>query len=317
MEGITFLILAYLTVFLSIKLSMYADALDKKTKLGGLLIGGFILASITSFPELVTSLSAVFINNPRLAIGDIFGSNVFNLLIISFLDIIYFKKLFFKKISNKYSYLIIILIIIYMLIYIGFNNLFISNLNISIISVFIFLLYLIFFILLSKMVINDKEREKEVVINKIYLKFILTAIAIIVLSVSLTLQANKIVMMNPLFSSSTVGAFLLGITTSLPEVVSVYALIKMSSYNLAFANIIGSNALNFLIFAICDYFIRGKSLYSFADKDSSLFLTFGMFMHIIILLSVIRKKNLTNLTYIIPSLLVILAYIYIFYLQFL
>ena len=45
------------------------------------------MASVTSLPELITGISSVsIVNAPDLAAGDIMGSCVFNLLILSFLD---------------------------------------------------------------------------------------------------------------------------------------------------------------------------------------------------------------------------------------
>ena len=289
--------------------------MDKKTKLGGLFIGGLLLASITSFPELFTAISAVFINNPSLAIGDILGSNIFNSLIISFLDIVYFKTFFYHKISNKYIFFIILILIIYILILITYNDTFIIP-NLSIISLFILFIYILFVVLLSKIKVDDESQIGTYKINNISMKFMITTIFLIIISVILTLQANKIVSMNPLFSSSTIGAFLLGVTTSLPEVVSTSALVRIKSYNLAFSNIIGSNAFNFMIFGICDFFIKGNSLYSFKDKDSLLFLISGLVIHLILLLSVSRKKSFNIIPYLIPSLLILLIYIYVIYLQF-
>ena len=84
MDGIFFLLLAFLVAFSSIKLSYFGDALSKQTKLGSALIGGLLIASITSLPEFVTSISAVFLNNPALSFGDILGSNMFNIFVKNF-----------------------------------------------------------------------------------------------------------------------------------------------------------------------------------------------------------------------------------------
>ena len=89
MELILFLFLAGLTVFLSIKLSYYADLLNKSTNISGVFIGGILLAGLTSLPELVTCLSSIFLNNPYLAIGDILGSNFFNITMMCFFDILF------------------------------------------------------------------------------------------------------------------------------------------------------------------------------------------------------------------------------------
>jgi cation:H+ antiporter len=316
MAGIIFLILAFSTAYTSIKISFYANELDKHTKIGGMLIGGVFLAAITSFPELVTALSAVFINNPGLAIGDVFGSNIFNLLIIATIDLFFIREMLMNKISTKYSYLIGILILIHVLIFVASTTGINDNEMVSVFSLVIFILYIVFVILISRMKVPTKTKFVSGGASNIIVKFILCAIVIVVLGIMLTLQANKIVVMNPLFSSSTVGAFLLGITTSLPEAVTVYTLIKLRGYNIAFSNIVGSNTFNFLIFAICDLFVRGKSLYYFQDNNSLLFLTFGLIMHIILFLSLLRKRSLSMWTYAIPSILIVISYFYIFYLQF-
>ena len=51
---IQYLILVVLVVLLSIFLSKYVDALDKKTNLSGAFIGGVLLAAVTSLPEFIT-----------------------------------------------------------------------------------------------------------------------------------------------------------------------------------------------------------------------------------------------------------------------
>ena len=313
MTIIIFLVLAFFIVFLSIKLSMYADIIDKKTNLGGFLIGGLILAAITSFPELVTCLSAIAIGNPNLAIGDILGSNIFNLLIIAFFDVYFFRLKIFRKISKNYIKLVMLITMLYIVLWFAFKDLWF---NPSIVSFFILVSYIIFVVLLSKIKTPDKEMEIESNVKNITLKFILAAVSMILLSIAITMQADAIGRANPAFSSSTVGAFLLGVTTSLPEVVTCYALIKIGSYNLALANIIGSNAFNFMILGICDFFVKGQNLYSFREVDSFTFLFFGFLMHAVLILSLLRSKKFPNALYTVPSGVILFIYFYIFYLQF-
>ena len=184
--------------------------------------------------------------------------------------------------------------------------------NISIVSLCILLSYVVFVVLLSKISIEQTNTEITEEKKNIYIKFVISSLALIILSFFLTLQANKIAIQNPVFSSSTIGAFLLGITTSLPEVVSLYALIILGNYNLCFANIVGSNAFNFMIISLCDLFISGETIYSFRDNDSMSFLIIGLLMHIIMIISILRKRHLCKLTYAIPSIIITLMYIYLF-----
>ncbi len=69
-------------------LAKSADVIAFKTGLGRSFIGVVLLATATSLPELGTGVSSVtFIDEPDLAAGDAFGSNLFNLLIIGLLDL--------------------------------------------------------------------------------------------------------------------------------------------------------------------------------------------------------------------------------------
>jgi cation:H+ antiporter len=69
------------------RLTRYGDVIAEKTGLGRAWVGLVLLASVTSLPELVTGVSSVaFFNAPNIALGDIVGSCMFNLLIIALLD---------------------------------------------------------------------------------------------------------------------------------------------------------------------------------------------------------------------------------------
>ncbi len=72
------------------QLSRYGDALGEKTRLGRAWIGIVLLATVTSMPELATGISSVrLVGNPNLTLGDLFGSNLVNLVIIALLDVVY------------------------------------------------------------------------------------------------------------------------------------------------------------------------------------------------------------------------------------
>ena len=69
------------------RLSTYADVIAEKTGLGRTVIGLALLAWITSLPELITGVASVLVHDlPEIAVGNVFGSCMFNLLIITLLD---------------------------------------------------------------------------------------------------------------------------------------------------------------------------------------------------------------------------------------
>lgn len=89
---------------MSIKLSYYGDVLSKQSKVGAAFVGGLLIASITSLPEFVTSVSAVVLDNASLSFGDIVGSNMFNIFVLAVYNI-YFLNLIYLEIHQINIYL--------------------------------------------------------------------------------------------------------------------------------------------------------------------------------------------------------------------
>ena len=308
MELVLFLFLAGLTVFLSFRLSYYADLLNKTTNISGVFIGGILLAGITSLPELVTCLSSIFLNNPYLAIGDILGSNFFNIAMMCFFDILFIKTMFYNYTKNRYYLIYVLLILNYLIMYLfmgGTFNLEIFNIGLP---SFIIIITYIFYLKNAK----EEETKKEVLTTKdhVLLKFFLVGLFMVIVSILLTLVVNLIAGKNPNVASSFIGAILLGITTSMPEVITFIALVKMKSFDLALSDIIGSNLFNLLILAIGDIFLKNKEIYYFVDKESMFLLIFGLILTILSFYQNNRKVVKNKLVYIIPSLMGILLYAY-------
>lgn len=306
MDGIFFLLIAFSTVIASIKLSYYADALSKQTKIGTAFIGGLLVASITSIPEFVTSISAVILDNPTLSFGDIIGSNMFNVFVLSVYNIYFFKNNVFKNASKRHIIECIILLIDYIFIILGTYSIFINYISIILFIMYVF--YMIY-VLLS----NNNEEDIDIKEEKyIILKFTLTSIILIILSIFLTYQANKISIDYPNFSSSSIGAILLGITTSLPEVVTTFELIKLNNYNMSISNMLGSNIFNFLVLSFSDIFIKVNHIFEYSDIYSLYYLLGGILITILLSFTFINNKKNS----IIISIIIIISYLYVWYLQF-
>ena len=276
MNEILFLVFAFFTVFLSIKLSYYVDYLSKNSKISGAFLAGVVLAGITSLPEFVTCFSAIFVNNNLLAVGDILGSNIFNIFMICFFDLVFIKEMMFNKTNKSHNLVFILLIINYITLFVFISKIFnISTSYISIPSLFIFVTYLYYLFRLSKNSVNQVKINDSSNDN-VFLKFIITVVLMIFSSFILTIVVNNLAKLHPYFSSSFLGAIFLGVTTSLPEVITCYTLISLKSYDLALDDIIGSNFFNLLILAFGDLFARGSSIYAFSDNGVIVLVLLGL-----------------------------------------
>ena len=313
-----YLALAIAVVLLSIKASVYVDLLDKNTKLSGAFIGGVLLSAVTSLPELLTSLSStVWLKNPGLSLGNILGSNLFNMTIIAMLIILWTSNFKKSNISKSHSYTAWVTLAIY--VSVALNMLNIVNfevVTISITSIIILVLYT----LGVKTMSNDDggtadEFKDETAVTtslslkQIIIRFILVSIGLVISSILIT-YVTDIIAARLNLGASLAGALLLGIATSLPELTSCVSLVKIGNFNVSVGNIVGSNLFNFLIIFISDVLFIGGTVYDFAESQTRNLVIFGI-ISTILMLTVLKIKDKVKNKYIlyIPSIGIIVSYL--------
>jgi len=82
---------ASMVVGAAIFLPSIAEGLAEMTGLGRTFIGNIFVAISTSLPELTVSFASLRIGAVDMAVGNIFGSNIFNIFILAIEDVFYFK----------------------------------------------------------------------------------------------------------------------------------------------------------------------------------------------------------------------------------
>ncbi len=89
MTWLLFAVAAAVIVVAGVQLARYGDVIGEKSGLGRSWIGVVLLAATTSLPELFTGFGATALAPlPDIAVGDVLGSCMFNLLILSLMDAI-------------------------------------------------------------------------------------------------------------------------------------------------------------------------------------------------------------------------------------
>jgi cation:H+ antiporter len=106
LEGITlkfiitrYVFFALIIIVSALTLPYFADHIAEFTGLGRSFVGTFFLAVSTSLPEIAVSLAAVRMGSIDLAVGNLLGSNLFNILILAIDDILYTKGHILKDAS--------------------------------------------------------------------------------------------------------------------------------------------------------------------------------------------------------------------------
>ncbi|WP_022850451.1 sodium:calcium antiporter [Limisalsivibrio acetivorans] len=94
-----FAVAAFIIVVSGLALSKSADYIATDTGLGGSFVGTLLLALVTSLPELAFCFPAVRSGMANMAIGNLVGSNVFNMTVIPIADAFYVKTQVFADVS--------------------------------------------------------------------------------------------------------------------------------------------------------------------------------------------------------------------------
>jgi len=103
MAWLIFIASSVVIVLAAIKLAEYGDVIAVRTRLGGLFIGALLLAGATSLPELVTAISSIQQTVPNLAAGNFFGSNMFNMFLLAVLDMIFFQARILRRVAFTHA----------------------------------------------------------------------------------------------------------------------------------------------------------------------------------------------------------------------
>ncbi len=313
---IQFFILGAIVVLGAIKLAQQAEVIEQNSKLNAAIIG-IIIALATSLPELATGLTSTVIGQPQMAIGNILGSNAFNFLILAIFNIIFFSKVVMNKIDCSAAKLNIFCSLMYILFLIAFFSTQ-NHANIEILgrftltSIGIFVTYL--FAIRVTSLAEEEKSEKEQQIDPIAykqakIKFVFLAVVILVASIYLAKSADLIVVATGM-NASVVGAIFIGISTSLPELITCYSLVKSESYTMAATSIWGSNLFNFSILTILDIFANEPLLTQIDSKLLGLAILGLLFALINYMQTIVSSNN--KLINVVPSILMICMYLYFF-----
>ena len=296
MSIVTYLIIAAVVVFASMKLSDYVDLLDKKTNLSGALLGGILLAAVTSLPELFTSISStLFIHKNSFVVGNILGSNMFNMCLFFIPYLFFFVKLASSKVGKSHLLSMLFMGLLYVTVTVAgfvfnFNNILWGWFNPM--SILIVAIYALAILKTPKTEEPDEEVEdtSKLSVKQIVILFICFSILLIAMSIGITYHTNWIVETFG-FGETFGGALFLGVATSLPEMTSTINLCRKKNFDAAYGNILGSCVFNFLILAFSDVLSFNCGPLYFIDQSSFLLIA-GM---VIILIVFIPTLLLTYL----------------------
>lgn len=224
-----------------------ASQIAAKLKVPLIVIGLTIVAFGTSAPEAAISITSACQNNAGIAVGNVLGSNIMNILLILGISAL-ICNLAVKKTTFKYEipFVAFITAVLLLLGYLGKN---VNRLD-GVILVVLFAAFLVYLFKLAKS--GDKsltedlpEIDENASIPKMIL-LVIVGIAMVVLGSDFTVSgATKIAEICGL-DDRIIGLTVVAFGTSLPELVTCIDAARKKKADIAIGNIIGSNIFNIL-----------------------------------------------------------------------
>jgi len=259
-----FIICAALIFIAGSQLSRYGDMLAEKTGMGRTWIGLVLLATVTSLPELATGVSAVTVADaPDIAVGDVLGSCVFNLMLIGLIDLFYRPRPILSQVDQGHILsagfgILLIGIAAWGLLssaqVVASRGFWIGPYTPVILALYGIALRMVFRFEQKRMAVYiqaEALRYGDVTIQRVYRNVILNAGVVIGAGIWLPFIGIRIAEATG-WGTTFVGNLLIAASTSLPEIATSFAAIRLGAPDLAIANLFGSNLFDIAILAVDD-----------------------------------------------------------------
>lgn len=222
-----------------------SSSVAKSLRVPTLIIGMTIVAMGTSAPELAVSTAASLKGSNEIAISNVIGSNIFNLMVVCGACAL-FKPLSVKMSTLKVEFPISILAA-GLLIVMGFLGMAIGRME-GIILIILFIGFLAWMVISAKKA-RDEATEEEMEVLPIWkcILFIVVGIIAIVWGGDLVVDAASNIAASFGLSQTLIGLTIVAFGTSLPELVTSLVAARKGDVDMALGNVIGSNIFNILL----------------------------------------------------------------------
>jgi len=322
---IAFAVLASAIWFAGTRLSHLSKAIGKATGIGPAMMGLLFLGGITELPELVTTGTAAIKGNAALALNNMLGGIPMQTAILAVADILVVHVALTstpKKHTPLFegAILAFLLLVLFALISVG-EIAIVTGLGVG--ALILASLYVVFIYALNRYEKNHGlqfEAVDEGVVSPDSLRTLIWkssgAGAIILVCGVLLVNVCEAIAVQTSLGNSFVGVTLLAITTSLPELSTTIAAVRMGAFTMAISNIFGSNLLMIFILLPADMLYREGEILAQVDDISKIALLSGIVMTLIYVFGLVMKHKPRILGMGVDSALVMAIYmasLYAFY----
>ena len=306
------------------KMARYADELADRTGLGEAITGAVLLGASTSIPGITASVVSAIDGFPAMALSNAFGGIAAQTAFLAIADIAY-RKVNLEHAAASVENMMQGSLLIALL---GVLFLALSGPQFSIWSIHPATpILLLSYIGGTRLIYKNREnpmwfprkteetrmdipdeRNKLKSLPRMWISFLISAVVIIVAGWFLT-KASEDIAKQAGLNHSFVGAVMIAITTSLPELVTSVAAVRRGALTLAVGGVLGGNVFDTLFAAMADIAYQKGSIYGAATSKEFIIIGAAVTMTSVLLLGLLRreKKGFANIGF--ESSLIIVIYL--------
>jgi cation:H+ antiporter len=273
-----FVLAALVIVAAGTALTRYGDAIADLTGLGRVVVGSIFLAGATSLPELLVDLNAVRLGFPDLAVGDLVGSSLFNLLILAVLDMSHYSRgQLLSRVSAAHalsatlSIALTVLAALAILLGARLGGFVVGGVGVGCLALLVAYLFGVRVLFYDQRTAAQAAQQAsargqtvmvpagKVTLRRAIIGYVISAGVIVAAAPFLAGAAGEIADASGL-GATFIGTTLVAFCTSLPELVATLVAVRMGALELAVGNIFGSNAFNMVLLVPLDLAHPGSLL---------------------------------------------------------
>lgn len=284
------------------RMSRYAELVSVRTGLGRAFIGALLLGGMTSLPEGVTTIAASAIGNAPLAVNNLFGGVAMQVAILAAADLFHRSALTSHirdpTVTAQAGLLVLVLLV-------GVAGISVGDrlaVGVGLWTSVILVITIASFYLIHRIGARQKPPEtrdaespskaKRASLSNtgLTLRMLAGAIAIL-LGGSVVAQTGDALALQTSLGSAFVGAVLVAISTSLPEISTTFGAIRISAYAMAFSNIFGANLLDMSILFLADAVYPGEPVLNLVGLFSIVAVLLGAALTAVYLIRLLRPSR--------------------------
>lgn len=247
-----------------------SSSIAKTLRVPSIIIGLTIVAFGTSMPELAVSTTASLAGNNEIAVGNVIGSNIFNLLVV--LGACGAIRPFAVQLRWDYAASVGVAAALFFMIV---GDHFVSRTE----AIILLVLFAVFVAMTVRDALTNRIEEEEEYKSITPLRcaiYIVGGLAAIVCGGDLVVECAKEIALALGMSQTLVGLTVVALGTSLPELVTSVVASRKGENGLALGNVIGSNIFNILMVLGASAAVKPVPVNGLAVVDAACLIVFSL-----------------------------------------